>query len=99
MGYENNRHPDFVPPTASAYPGWWPAEQASIIEVGSSASSILGFSRKIRAIIKRCICRRKAQKDTYCQFGELQVDKAACLGHQLYFSLSELPTTAHADTI
>ena len=37
-------------------------EQASTIEVGSSASRIFGFSRKMRAIIRRCIWPPESSK-------------------------------------
>src|SRR5699024_2327125 len=37
-------------------------EQASTMEVGSSAMRILGLSRKIRAIIKRCIWPPESSK-------------------------------------
>ncbi len=37
-------------------------EQASIMEVGSSASRMFGFSRKMRAIISRCICPPESSK-------------------------------------
>jgi hypothetical protein len=75
-------------------------EQASIIEVGSSASRILGLSRKMRAIIRRCICpTRELEGILVGQLGELQVDEAARLGHQfLIFSFlrERLRAAAHA---
>ena len=63
-------------------------EQASIIEVGSSASRIFGFKRKdLAESLNAASHGRRVQKDTYWLIPRTSSLRSCMLYHQLHFFL------------